>query len=302
MDNPVYLLDESMSSEVDRYALELYTDDLLAEEQPGLVMDVDNSFTESCCELPPQQELAPPTLPSTPTTPDQERESVQHVTPPSTSTTPTPTSKPVPCTFKDSDIRQRGRMLTKEECHKLNLDKVTRAKARGKAELTAQPRRVTFKESSALSTASSRTSSGRSSSTPPSRARSLVSHLPLPTPVLPLTQPARPILKRTTCCQAYLGPPVGSEEYSKLKSLMAPPLPPAESAPCSQPRPSIKSRLGFKQTNSIKSRLGTQLLHRTSPTSQVPLRSTSTSSPTTSAPPRPPLQAGRVPQLTPLVI
>ena len=134
MDNPVYLLDESMSSEVDRYALELYTDDLLAEEQPGLVMDVDNSFTESCCELPPQQELAPPTSPSIPTTPDQEQEesvqevtsdqeqdsvqdvtpaqeqeSVQDVTPPSTtpSTTPTstPTSRPVPCTFNDSDIR-----------------------------------------------------------------------------------------------------------------------------------------------------------------------------------------------------
>ena len=290
MDNPLHLLDESMSSEVDSFALQLYTDDLLAEDQPGLDMDVDKSCAESCCEL------APPTSPSIPTTPDQEQESVQDVTPdqeqesvqdvtpPSTSTTPTPTSRLVPCTFKDTDIRERGHILTKEECHRINLDKATRAKARGKAELTAQPRTVTFKQSSASSTSSSRVSTCRSSSTPPSRAKSLVSHLPLPTPDLPPAQPSRPILKRTTRCQAYLGLPVGSEEYGKLQPLMAPPAPPAESAPASQPRPSIKSRLGYKQTNSIKSRLGTRSLHRTSPSSQAPLPSTSTSSPTTPAP------------------
>ena len=110
MDNPVHLLDESMSSEVDRFALELFKDDLLAEEEPGLVMDVDNSFTESCCELPPQLELAPPTSQSIPTIPGLEQESVQQgasvaPTPPSTSTTPTPTTGPVKCTFRDSDIQ-----------------------------------------------------------------------------------------------------------------------------------------------------------------------------------------------------
>ena len=149
MDNPLHLLDESMSSEVDSFALQLYTDDLLAEDQPGLVMDMDKSFAESCCELPP------PTSPSIPTTPDQEQEdsvqevtsdqeqdSVQDVTPAQeqeyvqdvtstiTTPTPTPTSKPVPCTFNDSDIRQRGCTLTKEECYKLGLDKVTRARNR----------------------------------------------------------------------------------------------------------------------------------------------------------------------------
>ena len=74
MDNTTHLLNHSMSSEVDSYSLQLYTDELLAEDQPGLSMDLDKSYAESCSELPA------PTSPNShfPTSPHLEQdESVQ---------------------------------------------------------------------------------------------------------------------------------------------------------------------------------------------------------------------------------
>ena len=214
--------------------------------------------------------------------PVQEQDSVQDVTPPSTTPSSIPTSRTVPCTFNDCDIRVSGRNLTKEECYKIGLDKSNKAKACGRAELGARPKQVTFNRSSTPSSTSSSPPTCRPTSTPPVKTRSLVSHLPLPTPV----QPPKLILKRTTCCEAYRGPPVDSKEYSRLQPLMAPsasPAPPTAMSPAPKPPHGIKFRLGYKPTN-VKSRLGTRPPQGTDSSSQAPAISTSTTSPGLPAP------------------
>ena len=122
-----------------------------------------------------------------------------------------------------------------EDYHRREKEKQEKVRARGRVEFS--PKRSN-KSKGTTSSSASATSSSRFSSA------SSTSHLPLSVPTS--AQPTPPSLERTTRNDAYKGPPVGSEAYKKLKTLMLPP---------------VNSRLGRKPNIPIKSRLGQKPAH-----------------------------------------
>ena len=158
------------------------------------------------------------------------------------------------CTFVTVDLQERGPLGTKEETKEeydtKQKDKRAKAKAKGRAHQMSPPpaKKVAFiAPAPSTSLASSRASSTSSTGRNP-----LVAHLPLPTPNFPPNPHAN--REWSTRCTGYRGPPVGSKDYDNLLLLF-------KQISTTSASTGVKSRLGQRQPNSVKSCLGPKPVH-----------------------------------------
>ena len=272
--DPSHLLDQSAQSDMD-YNLEMFTRELFTEDDT-CNNNVTNTLAEESHTLntPPLVKLSDEPEPPHPVvelsddpepsdqvvvlTDDQELPAA-----PSTPTAPTPpsTTPPEPkikvvCEFNTVDIRQKVAPSTMKDYDVTQKHKAAKAKAHGQAHQIALPtvKKVSF-SSPAPSTSS--TSSRASSTSSTERNLSLVAHLPLPTPDFPPD-------------------PYANSPHFKQ------PIPPSKNT-------GVRARLGQKQHNNVKARLGhtsaqVRLTPKATPPQGQPLRPATPPAPPAPAP------------------